>query len=883
MIKKAKSIFASDMEGVCFDTLEDVKERFTTLPSFSACLPYRDFDEESELFILGELDQKERYIGAMYEYAIFVHDANCMEKQKLEITNLMEDALNQLPDCYAFQYMVDSDRNVSAFLPPPPAVTDENNYLDVIYSEQVGFLHESSLSGLWNRNNVYPRAMRFHAFVFNAPRKVTLGEIAISKIEKEQLETASMSIKDQAAAFTARIQAFEQMFKNQGFPLIKRNAQDLINYFHQLMHKGMFKEGLKPPNYLPGTDLGRQLLRVFPFTDDKFVYCDGHYYRTSAATMVPRYTSPCVMYNLMTIPGDLHICVSGYVPSQDKEKSGLKTKGNLANIGLMNPFGREDNDNSSILKDIDTIEKRMIAGKKVFHFSFSITNIAETYKQANEFAGKVKAKIAEIEMPLLTDNILAQSLFKNSLPFHYAPLESKNHLYRTFKLPSDHFSHMIPLTGAWQGTEHPGVVGLSRTCEPVYLDFFDSKAPHFMITGETGTGKGVLVNKILPIALYEEKDRSGNVIKAAEQVFIIDPLGTYKKVCAAYKGEYISFDLNNPISYNPFNQREGMGKIGKERLQLLSNWLVSIMSHSGDPLSAPDVSLIDTFIEFTFKKFEEYKRPPELENFYNFLKQHGEERGQELADRLSFYIGNGKYSNFFRQSTFDLKKNLIIFDISGLAQSPELMNAILMSIILMIGETVKVKAGRKRVIMDEIHRIIPANASGSTAEFVENALRTYRHFQTGIGVMTQNVEVLRDMGRVGEVCLSQIDNQVFFKQAIQNPAVLGHLGITDADAHAIKGLRNVMGFYSEAFVHMKGLRTGGSGKGVIRFLATPKFLAAATTDPPDKDIYNHMKDLICRNNPGIDDNKAELAAINEFAEKYPHGVAASKLDPAEVW
>jgi len=787
----------------------------------------------------------------------------------------MEDAINQLPEGYAFQFIVDSDRNVSAYLPPPPPITDENNYLDIIYAEQVGFLHDSSRIGLWGKRNVYPRTMRFHLFVFNAPRKVTIGEKIISKIEKESLESSSMPIKEQAATFTARIQQFEQMFKNHGFPLRRREAQDLINYFHQFMHKGMFREGLSAPRYIPDIDLGRQLLRVFPFTDDKYVFSDSHYYRTSAATMVPAFTKPGIMYNLMTIPGDLHICISGFVPAQDKEKNSLKWKGNFAAMGILNPVGREDNANSNIARDVDTIEKDMIAGKKMFHFSCVITNIAETYKQANECAGKIKAKIADLEMPMLTDNILGQSLFKISLPFHYAPLDNKNHLYRTYKLPSHFFSHMIPSTGSWLGTEHSGVMGLSRTCEPVYLDFFDAPAPHFMLTGDTGSGKGSFINKMMPVALYEK-----------EMLFIIDPLGTYNKACTAYKGEYISFDLNKPVSYNPFgcDVDEDTKLPDKEKILMLSNWLVSLMSHRGNPLSDPEITTIDKCIVYTFTKIAEYKRKPELENFCNFLKQNFGTTGEKLAERLSFYVGDGKYANFFRHSTFNLNNNLVIFDISGLAQSPELMNDMLLSIILMIGEIVKKRPGRKRVILDELHRIVPANSQGDVAAFLENALRTYRHFGTGIGVMTQNVSVLVDMGRVGEVCLTQIDNQVFFKQPLQSVLkAINYLGLGEADAHAIEGLRNSMGFYSEAFVHIRKLRNGGSGKGVVRFLATPLYLAAATTDPPDKDIYEAMKVQIKQDTPGISDYTAEIATIKAFAAQFPHGVAAANLDPAEVW
>src|SRR5208283_6018814 len=114
-----KTLADLGLDGVRFDTVEEVNRSFTTLPSFGSMLPYRSFDEQHKVFILGDSAKKERYVGAMWEYMPFVHEANSLDGQQLAIANMVETALLQIPEGYAFQFITVSDRNVGPFLPLP--------------------------------------------------------------------------------------------------------------------------------------------------------------------------------------------------------------------------------------------------------------------------------------------------------------------------------------------------------------------------------------------------------------------------------------------------------------------------------------------------------------------------------------------------------------------------------------------------------------------------------------------------------------------------------------------------------------------------------------------------------------------------------------------
>lgn len=254
-MKIEKKLKDHDLDGIRFDSVQEVNEAFTTLPSFGSMLPYRSFNGQYKVFVLGDTGKKERYVGAMWEYTPFVHEANSLDGQKLAIANLMEAALLQIPEGYAFQFIVASDRNVSLYL---PIVSDSTNgsegegpaAIDSLYNEQVMFLHNSSKAGLWGGRSVFPRTMRFYIAIFHVPRKITLGERSVSAIERVELESATMDITKKINIFSSSITLFESMMKNNGFGLRRCEGQDLINYFHQYLHKNMFKEGLGAPEYI---------------------------------------------------------------------------------------------------------------------------------------------------------------------------------------------------------------------------------------------------------------------------------------------------------------------------------------------------------------------------------------------------------------------------------------------------------------------------------------------------------------------------------------------------------------------------------------------------------------------------------------------------------
>jgi conjugative transfer ATPase len=108
---------------------------------------------------------------------------------------------------------------------------------------------------------------------------------------------------------------------------------------------------------------------------------------------------------------------------------------------------------------------------------------------------------------------------------------------------------LLPFYGRSRGTEHPGMVMFNRGGEPWFYDLMvdKTKNAHFLLLGETGTGKSNLLNFLImqDLALYNSR------------FFIIDAGGSFDLLgdyCKSFglTVNKIKIDPKHPVSLNPF-------------------------------------------------------------------------------------------------------------------------------------------------------------------------------------------------------------------------------------------------------------------------------------------------------------------------------------------
>lgn len=147
------------------------------------------------------------------------------------------------------------------------------------------------------------------------------------------------------------------------------------------------------------------------------------------------------------------------------------------------------------------------------------------------------------------DELFPIDAYLRYLPMCYDFAYDKKNSYRSRYVLLSEIAKLLPFYGRSRGTENPGFIAFNRGGEPWYHDIIKDKTKnaHFLLLGETGTGKSNLLNFLLMhhLALYNPR------------LFIIEAGGSFD-LFADYcthlglKVNKVKIDPRNPISLNPF-------------------------------------------------------------------------------------------------------------------------------------------------------------------------------------------------------------------------------------------------------------------------------------------------------------------------------------------
>jgi conjugative transfer ATPase len=201
-------------------------------------------------------------------------------------------------------------------------------------------------------------------------------------------------------------------------------------------------------------------------------------------------------------------------------------------------------------------EEVAIAEKEIANGNLLIPAVMNLYIQGQSL-DDLHAKEAQAEV-LLNSNgfkvITDDELYPCDAYLRYLPMcydfgFDKQNTYRSRYYLLNDVAKLLPFYGRSRGTNHPGLVFFNRGGEPMFYDFLQDKTKnsHFLLLGESGTGKSNLLCFIIMYLLARYLPR----------MFIIDVGGSFDLL-----GEYckslgltvnkIKIDPKNPTSLNPF-------------------------------------------------------------------------------------------------------------------------------------------------------------------------------------------------------------------------------------------------------------------------------------------------------------------------------------------
>lgn len=203
-----------------------------------------------------------------------------------------------------------------------------------------------------------------------------------------------------------------------------------------------------------------------------------------------------------------------------------------------------------VKEEINVAEKALADGNLLLPVVMNVYIRSETLDDLHNTEANVEVLLNSNGFKVIVDDELFPiDAYIRYLPMCYDFHFDKKNSYRSRYFLLNDISKLLPFYGRSRGTANPGLVCFNRGGEPWFYDFIKDKTKnaHFLLLGESGTGKSNLLCFIITYLLA----------KYFPRVFIIDVggsfylLGEYCK-SLGLKVNNIKVDPKQPVSLNPF-------------------------------------------------------------------------------------------------------------------------------------------------------------------------------------------------------------------------------------------------------------------------------------------------------------------------------------------
>ena len=634
---------------------------------------------------------------------------------------------------------------------------------------------------------------------------------------------------------------------------------------HRLLYKLLNPQranALPMPAFREGESLTGQLLYNCPKASLEGFEFEGQLCRVVTLKELPLATETGMFtaelargtrFSMLDLLKDFIMVINFYIPKQEEAIRRIKMQKAFAFMQRSTYFGDKSIEASEKKEELDSvIRETFSSGHKIIYSRIHFIISEGSKDKCESSIANILNMLSRMGCEGMKEEIIASSLFLSCLPLCFDHSYEK-FIKRTRRMISSNLSDMLPLYGSVKGTSTPAQVYLNRRGELINWDFFDSNTnPHAIIIGASGAGKSFFVNDfILQNARLDS------------HFFVLDKGDSYRKLCQILGGRYIRFELNDPVTINPF-----LKEPDAEHLAFLVT-VLSEMCSGGDERERLFREQEGVLQKAILAAYEERKNKDEevvLSDVADKLKSHacnrklglGESIGLKLALKLTPFTREGSYGRFFDgKNQFKMDTKFTVFELGNLSAHSDLQLVVLLNIMYFITNFVssaEMKPKRKFLLIDEAWSLLRLK---NTAEFITNSFKTYRKYRCSAVAITQEITDLVG-GDCGIAIQANAANKVFLKQ---EPHVVDSLktfaSLTDKEIELLKSVETQKGKFSEA------LLISDSSRGVIRLVPDPFLYWVATSDAQDNEYLENKVRQFEGN---------YLEALEACAKERPYGL-----------
>lgn len=298
------------------------------------------------------------------------------------------------------------------------------------------------------------------------------------------------------------------------------------------------------------------------------------------------------------------------------------------------------------------------------------------------------------------------------------------------------------------------------------------------LLGVPGSGKSFTAKQIITFLMLNTQD----------DILICDPEGEYAPLVEAMGdiGSMIRVSAGGRDRLNALYMVDGYGE--NDPIVVKSEFILSLIEQIDNKGVGPQhKSIIDRCIRVVYQEAAETGIVPTLSTLREKLLAQPEPEAHQIALSLELYT-TGSLDIFGKQSTVNLDKRVVVFDIHGLGSQLKPAGLLVITDTMLNRVTLNWKQGKRtHVFIDEFHVVFENEYSAS---FFNSAWRQFRKRNAYPTAITQNVEYLLDSVQASTM-LSNSEFIVMLNQAASDRDRLAQLlnisaeqlsYITNADA-----------------------------------------------------------------------------------------------------
>lgn len=313
---------------------------------------------------------------------------------------------------------------------------------------------------------------------------------------------------------------------------------------------------------------------------------------------------------------------------------------------------------------------------------------------------------------------------------------------------------------------------------PVHVDISDLPMKRGIITnrnkfilGPSGSGKSFFTNHL--VRQYYEQ---------GAHILLVDTGNSYQGLCRMIHdrtngkdGIYITYEEDNPISFNPFYTESG--KFDVEKRDSINTLILTLWKREDEsPKRSEEVALSGAVNAYIRKISENRNIRPDFNGFYEFVaddyrrmieEKKVREKDFDIDGFLNvlepFYQG-GDY-DFLLNSDKELDltgKRFIVFELDNISSNKVLLPVVTLIIMeTFIAKMRRLKGIRKMILIEECWKAL---MSANMSEYIKYLFKTVRKYFGEAVVVTQEVDDIISSPIVKEAIINNSDCKILLDQ-----------------------------------------------------------------------------------------------------------------------